>query len=53
MATATKSKEQWLAESRALEAWSDRVARDHPDWEIYWPGETRIELPWWRRRLKL
>lgn len=40
-------------EAEALVEWSHRVERLDPDWRIYWPGETRRTMPWWRRLLKL
>lgn len=47
------SMEKIRAETRAIEDHMDRVARDDPDWNIYWEGEERPKLPWWRRLLRI
>ena len=41
------------AEARAYEDFFDRVARDDPDWGLYFEGDPRLHFPWWRRFLKL
>jgi len=40
-------------ENEAIADWAERVARNDPDWGIYFPGDPRPHIPRWRRILKL
>lgn len=47
------TKAELRAETEAYLDALDRIARDDPDWGVYFEGEVRPRLPWWRRLLKL
>ena len=57
MAASMGTKAERVARDRELnEALLDmagRVARNDPDWGIYFPGDARPHIPRWRRLLKL
>lgn len=40
-------------ETEALKDFVDRVARGDPDLGLYYPGDARPHMPWWRRLLKI
>lgn len=46
------SMEKIQAETRALLDHVDRVARNDPDWGIYFEGEERRKIPLWQRLLR-
>jgi hypothetical protein len=53
MASKEELREQLRIEREAIEDWADRVARNDPDWGLYFPGDARPHIPRWRRILKL
>ena len=44
---------QRLELEEALRDQTERVARDDSDWSLYFPGDPRPHIPWWRRVLKI
>lgn len=46
------SMEKVRAETRAMLDHIDRVARNHPDWGLYYEGDERPKIPWWKHLLR-
>jgi hypothetical protein len=38
-------------ETAALKDWARRVAANHPDWGLYYPGDPRPRVRWWHHLL--
>ena len=53
MASNEALRERLRIEREAIADWAERVARNDPDWGIYFPGDPRPHIPRWRRILKL
>lgn len=55
MAARKMTAAELAAEQDAYDDAMERIARNDPDWGIYLPGmeHERLQLPWWRRVLKL
>ncbi|HET6317267.1 MAG TPA: hypothetical protein VFG86_12470 [Chloroflexota bacterium] len=43
---ARKSRDDW---KQAFEDYGERVARNDPDWGLYFPGDPRPVRTWWQR----
>lgn len=53
MASPMVTRAELEAETRAYNDAGRRMARNDPDWRVYFDGKVPPKLPWWRRLLKL